>query len=652
MPLPATIARPTRPLILATLTLAVAAGTPAPGQAQQKTTAVFRDGMAQIVPAFADTTQWIRQRVWIETDFDTDNDGKKDRIHADITRPALAEREGTRLPVVMESSPYFAGTNSPNSYLWDVRQELGVEPPPRASRPERPFNPNLRHLGANLARQWVPRGFVVVASEQPGTGLSTGCPTIGDAPETTAPKFVIDWLNGRAKGYTSVDGIEEVSAAAWTTGKVGMIGTSYEGTLPISAALTGVAGLEAIIPIAPNTSYYHYYRSNGLVRSPGGYLGEDVDFLYDYVHSGNSREACNAIWRDGLFPKFRDRAHGDFNDFWEVRDQLPLAKNITAAVWFAHGFNDWNVMPEHTIRMWDAIKAVNPKAKLYLHQGGHGGPPPADSINKFWSRYLYDVDNGIDRSARVLIVPSVGTPPPPTPGAVTPPPGRGGRGGVALAPRGYSDYPVPGSAPVRVRPGKGGSGIGALAPAVGSGQGRETLTDDVQVAPGALAQAATSPNRLLYATPVLTDTLHLSGTATITLRLAANKPAANLSVYLVELPFNPANIGSSGQIGVVTRGWADPQNHRSLTQSGNFASKLPGEPLVPGTFYTLTFDLQPDDQLIVPGKQLGLMIFSSDQHFTLHPQAGTELTVDLDGTSITLPVVGGEAAFRRAIGGQ
>ncbi len=655
MPTPSSPPTSPRALALIGLVVAFIAGITTAAPAQQtlapKTTATFRDGMAQIVPGFADTTEWIRERIWVETDFDTDNDGKKDRIHVDITRSALAAREGTRLPVIMESSPYFGGTNSPASFLWDVKQELGVEPPQRASRPERPFNPEPRHLGARLAQQWVPRGFAVVASEQPGTGLSTGCPTVGDTPETTAPKFVIDWLNGRAKGYTTVDGSDEVHATSWATGKVGMIGTSYEGTLPISAALTGVEGLEAIVPIAPNTSYYHYYRSNGLVRSPGGWLGEDIDFLYDFVHSGRSREACNAIWRDGLFPQHRDRAHGDFSDFWEARDQLPLATNIKAAVWFAHGFNDWNVVPEHTIRMWDAIKDLNPKAKLYLHQGGHGGGPPADSVNKFWSHYLYGIDNGIDRSARVLIVPSAGTPPTPAPGAATPPPGRGGRGGaMALPPRGYSDYPIPGSAPVQVRLGKGGNGIGTLALTTGNNQGRETLIDDVQIAPATLAQAESSPNRLLYATPILTDTLHLSGTATITIQLAASKPATNLSVYLVELPFNPAAIGSAGQVGVVTRGWADPQNYRSLTRPGNYASKLPGEPLVPGNFYTLTFDLQPDDQLIVPGKQLGLMIFASDRLFTLHPEAGTELTVDLDNTSITLPVVGGEAAFRRATG--
>ena len=70
-----------------------------------------------------------------------------------------------------------------------------------------------------------------------------------------------------------------------------MTGTSYNGSLCLAAAVTGVEGLEAIIPVAPVSSWYKYYRSNGLVRSPGGYLGEDMDVLYDFVHSGDKKIA-------------------------------------------------------------------------------------------------------------------------------------------------------------------------------------------------------------------------------------------------------------------------------------------------------------------------------------------------------------------------
>jgi X-Pro dipeptidyl-peptidase len=42
------------------------------------------------------------------------------------------------------------------------------------------------------------------------------------------------------------------------------------------------------------------------------------------------------------------------------------------------------------------------------------------------------------------------------------------------------------------------------------------------------------------------------------------------------------------------------------------------------------------------------MIFSSDRDFTLWPKPGTELTIDLGGTALQLPIVGGTAELARA----
>lgn len=602
---------------------------------------IIRDGVMQPVAEFADTAQLIRQRVWVETDYDTDRDGKLDRIHVDIVRPGAAEKAGLKLPVLMKQSPYLGPTNG--SANWNVEQELGAPSPVRTPPPYRPFQENRPIRPAY--QSWVARGFIALDAENAGTGLSTGCPSSGDVTERRAPVFVIKWLNGKARAYTTVDGNEAVSAANWTNGKVGMYGTSYEGAMPMAAAVEGVEGLKAIIPASPNTSNYRYYRSYGLVRSPGGYLGEDVDVLYDFVHSGNNRDACNRIWRDGILADSMDRATGDFSPFWQERDQTRLIGNVQAAVLFAHGFNDWNVMPDNTIRMWEALKGINSKAKLYMHQGGHGGMPPQDVVDKWWAHYLWDVDNGVDTLPRVMVVPSTAAPA-----------GRGGRGAVpapgTTQPSGpvfYSDWPVPGSQAVRLYPQAGGNALGKLALENGSSRGVEKLVDDWRIRPAEMALSAESPNRLLYALPELTDSLHLSGTAVVTLKLASSKPAANLSVYLVTLPYDRSGIGSAGERGVVTRGWADPQNWKSLTGSKDYTSLTPGEPLVPGQFQTMTFPLQPDDQIILPGQQLGLMILSSDNGFTLHPAPGTELSIDLAGSSITLPVVGGAAALQKAL---
>ena len=91
---------------------------------------------------------------------------------------------------------------------------------------------------------------------------------------------------------------------------------------------------------------------------------------------------------------------------------------------------------------------------------------------------------------------------------------------------------------------------------------------------------------------------------------------------------------------IITRGWADPKNHKSLTQE---------EDLKPGKYYTVNFDLQPDDQIIRKGQKIGLMIFSSDKEFTLHPEPGTEITVKLNKTTLSLPIVNGKEAFEKAI---
>ncbi len=459
----------------------------------------------------------------------------------------------------------------------------------------------------------------MVHSSSPGTGLSDGSPTVGGDNESLAPKAVIEWLCGKDNGYSSRKGNEKVMAY-WSTGKVGMTGTSYNGTIPLAAATTGVEGLEAIIPIAPNTSYYHYYRSNGLVRSPGGYLGEDIDVLYDFIHSGeeSKREYSNRVIRDGEMKEGMDRITGDYNDFWAGRDYLNDMEPMKAALLMSHGFNDWNVMPEHSYRIYEAAKEKGIPCQIYYHQFGHGGPPPMTMMNRWFTRYLHGVENGVENDARAWIV---------------------REDDKMEEPTAYEDYPNPDAQLVSFYLGEGAPERGALSLTPLKDQGTETLVDNYSFSGTALAQAELTDHRLIYLSPVLKEDVHISGKAVITIKAASSKPAVNLSVYLVSLPWNE---GRRAKItdNIITRGWADLQNHESLRES---------EPLVPGEFYEMTFELQPDDQIIPVGQQIGLMIFSSDREFTLHPKPGTELTVDLDGTSIQIPIVGGKDTLKKAL---
>ncbi len=573
---------------------------------------VVIDGEVQKIPAFENQEEWIKEDLWVETEFDTDGDGRRDRMHVDVTRPKQTETEGLRLPVIYESSPYYAGTAGINfEYFWDVRQELNTPQRPHAHPPQ------IRRIGKrpvisnSQVNAWVPYGFVVIHSSAPGTGLSQGCPTVGTRIEALAPKAVIDWLNGRAKGYTSPDGNEEVTAY-WATGKVGMIGTSYNGTIPFSAATTGVEGLEAIIPVAPNNSYYHYYRANGLVRSPGGYPGEDADVIYDFIHSNPDNCAyCDSVYRDGIMAAGMDRTTGDYNEFWAERDLMNYMEPFKAAVLMAHAFNDWNVMPSHSYRFIRKLKEMGVPLQIYYHQGGHGGEPPFKMMNRWFTRYLWGIENGVENEPKAFIV---------------------RENDDRLSPTPYEDYPHPDARPVTLYLTSGAPGAGGLTVTKPAAQGRETLVDNFSFTGSTLAQAEYSNHRLLYATAPLTEPLHISGEVKVKIRAASDKPAVNLSVWMVALPWtttrNPKITDN-----IITRGWADLQNHRSLTGS---------KPLVPGEFYEMSFFLEPDDQIIPAGRQIGLMIFSSDKEFTLQPMPGTELTVDLDGTEITIPVVGGK----------
>ena len=659
---------------LTALASVVALGTGASrafAQTSAKAAPTFVNGMAQIVPAFQDSSSWIHQELWVETNLDSDRDGKKDRVHVDVTRPRQTDSEGLKVSILYGSSPYYAGT-ARVQVNWNVSQELNAEPQPRGVMNSPPYQGNRPRISNALVNEWVPRGFAVVHSEATGTGRSQGCPTVGDDPERLPMKFVIDWLNGRAKGFTTQTGSEEVKATSWSTGNVGMIGTSYEGTLPLAAATTGVKGLKVVVPVSPNTSYYHYYRSNGLVRSPGGYLGEDVDVLYDFIASGDStgRANCERIWKNGIFAgdNGQDRSTGDYNDFWSKRDLLPFVKNIKAAVLLAHGFNDYNVVPEHSVRIYDEMKARGLPVSIYLHQGGHGGNPPADMLNRWFSHYLYGVDNGVEKDPPVWIVQDAAAQEPRAVAAAAAAAAqaaaaaaRGGvdsaaasgrgrgreRGGVVVPPTPFGSFPVPGTVSVVFHPTSGGTGIAGLSFAAAS-SGADKLIDDVAMSGSMYAGVDHSPNRLLYATPPLTDTVHISGTPKVTLRVSSSAAAANLSVWLVMLPYDSARAGSQSHAGLIDRGWADIRNYQSLTKGGNYNSKRPGEPLVPGKFYDLTFDLQPDDEFVPAGKQLAVMIMSSDREFTLWPRAGTELMVDLAHSSFSIPIVGGVTALNKA----
>ena len=332
----------------------------------------------------------IREVLYVESRVDTDNDGLPDLVKVSIIRP----RYDGQVPALMTASPYHQGTNDKASdkALYKMEGELEVKLPHTIELEEPKLNlvephgqaevvseaeEKLSHINSSytLNDYFLPRGFANLYVSGVGTRDSQGLMTNGDYQQIEAYKNVIDWLNGRCRAFTDHMRNREVKAD-WSNGKVATTGISYLGTMSNGLATTGVDGLEVIIAEAGISSWYNYYRENGLVTSPGGYPGEDFDSLAeltysrnlqagDYIRGNEAHQADLEKVKEKL-----DRKTGDYNQFWHDRNYLLNAHKVQAEVVFTHGSQDWNVKPLHVYQMFHALPSHINK-HLFFHHGAH-----------------------------------------------------------------------------------------------------------------------------------------------------------------------------------------------------------------------------------------------------------------------------------------
>ena len=332
----------------------------------------------------------IREVVYVESRVDTDQKGLPDLVKVSIIRP----RYDGQIPAIMTASPYHQGTNDKASdkALYKMEGELEVKSAHKIELEEPQLNlvqphgqaklvseaeEKLTHINASytLNDYFLPRGFANLYVSGVGTKDSTGFMTNGDYQQIEAYKNVIDWLNGRCRAFTDHTRQRQVKAD-WSNGKVATTGLSYLGTMSNGLATTGVDGLEVIIAEAGISSWYNYYRENGLVTSPGGYPGEDFDSLAELTYSRNLLAGDyirgNEAHQDDLekVKEQLDRKSGDYNQFWHDRNYLLNAYNVKADVVFTHGSQDWNVKPLHVYQMFHSLPA-NINKHLFLHNGAH-----------------------------------------------------------------------------------------------------------------------------------------------------------------------------------------------------------------------------------------------------------------------------------------
>ncbi|WP_269796816.1 Xaa-Pro dipeptidyl-peptidase [Streptococcus sp. SM5] len=336
------------------------------------------------------TNNVIREVLYVESRIDSDKDGLPDLVKVNIIRPTFSGR----IPAVMTASPYHQGTNDKASdkALYKMEEELAVKEPRKISLEEPTLDlvdpvgqaqlvteaeEKLTHINSSytLNDYLLPRGFANIYVSGLGTKDSQGIMPNGDYRQIEAYKNVIDWLNGRCRAFTDHSRERQVKAD-WSNGKVATTGLSYLGTMSNGLATTAVDGLEVIIAEAGISSWYNYYRENGLVTSPGGYPGEDLDSLDELTYSRNllagdyirGNDAHKASIEE--LKKNLDRKTGDYNQFWHERNYLLNAHKVKAEVVFTHGSQDWNVKPLHVYQMFQALPN-NINKHLFYHNGAH-----------------------------------------------------------------------------------------------------------------------------------------------------------------------------------------------------------------------------------------------------------------------------------------
>ncbi|MER5393531.1 Xaa-Pro dipeptidyl-peptidase [Saccharopolyspora sp. NPDC002686] len=601
-------ALPCAALVLSGVAPAAAAG-PAAEQ--------VRDGRSQ--PVF--TAEPVRETVWVETGLDGDGDGVVDRVAADVVRPSGTDQP---VPVIMDASPYYSCCGRGNESELKTYDEQG------------------RPVGFPLFydNYFVPRGYATVLVDLAGTNRSEGCVDVGGPSDITSAKAVVDWLNGRAPGFDAPSGGGQVDAG-WSTGNVGMIGKSYDGTIANGVAATGVEGLRTIVPIGAISSWYDYYRSDGVS------FGFDPAGLARTVEEGG-RPDCGPAKQeltDGA------PANGDVTPLWTERDYAPDADKTTASVFAVHGLGDLNVKTVQLGQWWDALAAHDVPRKLWLSQTGHVDPFDfrrtewVDTLHRWFDRWLLDVDNGIDEepAASVERAPDVWADEPTWSGELAE--------NTVLHPRedGLGPQPQPG--------------------------GTASFTDDPSLDEydWAAAPDQPSPARALFSTAPLSRDVRVAGTGSVTVTATPSTPTAHLSAMLVD--YGPATtrdyLGRGEGIRtletescwgenrpgddacyrdteattrdvdfeIISRGWADLANHESLSQE---------KPLEPGKPVTMTFRLATTDHVLPAGHRLALIIGGTDSAFIVAPGQPGEIGLDLNATSVTLPVVGGLPAVTSA----
>ena len=265
-------------------------------------------------------------------------------------------------------------------------------------------------LGRNGdADRYVSRGIARAWADVVGTGNSGGCYDYGAKRDKESAYDIIEWLAKRS----------------WSTGKIGMIGGSYNGTTQYAAATEQPPHLTTIVPEAAINRWYDYAYSGGiryaLNNEKPADEGLDTPLAFDWgIAIPPPVDYEDPTWSERVqstivpCEEIEHTEHGyddtpDYDKFWRERDYIRHADKIDIPVLISHNWGDWNVKQEEAFKMFHAIKN-SPKKVLYMgnRYEGHGTPGGAydKTVDAWFDHYLLGKDNGIEKMPQVVSQPA------------------------------------------------------------------------------------------------------------------------------------------------------------------------------------------------------------------------------------------------------
>jgi len=541
-------------------------------------------------------------RVWVPT--------RHGILAVDLTLPQL--EDGERVPAILTHTPYAA-------------------------------------LGVTSSTQWVRRGYAVATAHVLGTGDSGGCWDYGGKRERESAFDLVEWLGGVA-----LDGSPS-PAAAWTNGKVGMIGASYDGTTANAAAAEAPPHLVTIVPEVAISDWYGYAYHDGVryfmmdpVQRQGLVIDEqgfDTPLSFDFAYAiAPTRNRDNGFEQRlleracaGVADKIEHTIRGyetdpDFDAFWQERSYLRDAARVgeaNIAVLVEGGWRDYNVKHSESSRWFEAIPVDDPDTEadegvpykmLVMGQSAHGAADPEFNypllLHAWFDHFLYGYDTNITAQPQALSKANDGVV---RRDATWPPPGTED---VALHLRADGRLTLEPPAADEGTSAYLDHGLMTESEALRSRGGEwmlwfesEPLDSETRIAGlPALDLWASTLGTSTHFTPVLFD-LGEAGTPS---SLCAFLPPTELAC-------------------TISRGFLNARHHDGLEE---------GADLVPGEPYRAHVRLIDNDWVVPAGHRIGLALMSSNAWWALPDQQRALNTILHDAehpSALVLPIVGGLA---------